>query len=138
STAPEAFGEMQGVAMGVTAIVEPGVIDDADRVDHQSVALPFADRVPEPGGYAIVGEATAVGENLAIVNRFVEEDQDDSGRLDEFPRPASHKHRAWHAARQAAPGWSVLPVVVLPLLVQGRRRGLQRRLAIRGQISQIL
>src|SRR5438477_4780722 len=92
STAPEALGETQRVAMGVTAIVEPGVIDDADRVDHESVALPFADRVPEPGGNAVVGKAAAVVENLAIVNRFVEEDQDDSGRLDELPRPASHQH----------------------------------------------
>src|SRR2546422_8804435 len=132
-TAPEALGEMQSVAMRVTAIIKPGFIGEADRVDNQGVALPLADRVSEPGGNAIVGKATAVGEDLAIVNRFVVEDQDDSGRLDDLPRPASYQHRAWHAAWQASRGWPVLPCLALPLLVKGCRPGLHRRsFSIRG------
>src|SRR5215471_8376103 len=60
---PKAFDHMEGVA--VNAADDTSAIVEADRIDDQGVALPFADGVTPERGIGINGKWTAVHEDLA-------------------------------------------------------------------------
>src|SRR6266849_8174862 len=79
-----AFGDMQRLRVGVTAIIKPGPLFETSGLDDKRVAIPLPDRVPEPGGIGILWEGTAIGENLPILIEFLVEHSDFSGRLDDL------------------------------------------------------
>src|SRR5439155_497863 len=63
----EAFGNTQRLAMRMPRIVKPALIVEADSIDDQSVAFPFANGISEPAWTRFRRKAAAVRENLAIM-----------------------------------------------------------------------
>ena len=61
---PEPLDDVQGVAVRVARIIEPGLLVIADRIDDQRIALPSADGVSEPGGLRIARQRATVGGDL--------------------------------------------------------------------------
>src|SRR5579862_1668362 len=99
-TAMETFGDFEGIAMRMAIVVEPAAIIETAGLDHERIAIPFADRVTQPGGNHIVRETAAVGEHLAVpVLKFVK-DQRHPWMLDDFPWSGGNGHRVRYTVRQ--------------------------------------
>src|SRR5258708_15240974 len=46
--AAEAFGDMQRIRVGVTAIIQPGPLFETSRLHNKRASFPLPDRLPEP------------------------------------------------------------------------------------------
>src|SRR5579863_4862474 len=64
--------------------INPRLVIETDRLDHQSVAIPFTNRIPKPGWVWIFGKLSPVHpDRPPRVTPFVEDDQP-SGQLDKL------------------------------------------------------
>src|ERR1041385_2096459 len=77
--AAKPLDHMQRITVRVRlARIEPAAIAQADGVDDERIAIPAADRIPEPCRFRILRQWTAVGEDLPEHHadlRFVKEDR---------------------------------------------------------------
>src|SRR6516165_2719046 len=63
---PEAFNDVEGIAVRATAAGKIGPIVEAICIDYQRVAVPFSDGVSPPGGIGIFRKLASIHEDLAI------------------------------------------------------------------------
>ena len=117
--APESFCDVQRIAVCVAAVVKPRLFVDADGIDHQSVTLPFPDRIPEPRGIGVFRQRAAVSENLPMLIEFLVEHHGFPQRLDDLERDVRNQHGIRHAMRQAVQLRVICAPPVLALLVKG-------------------
>src|SRR5690349_15930168 len=110
----------------MSAIVEPALVVEAERVDDEDVALPFAKRIAHPGGRTLGRVIAPVGEDLAEVGEALEQDHHQPGCLHNLPRIARDEHRVGYGVRQAASGRTIATLRVLTLL-EDRRAGRRER-----------
>src|SRR6516225_7168799 len=113
--AMKAFGRMIALGMRMAAIIYICQVIETDRIDHERIALPLADRISHPRGRRVLRESAAIRENLAEVALVLEMNQRHGGSLNDLERSCRDKKRIWHPVRQAASRRPVLTEVFLPL-----------------------
>src|SRR5262245_31288191 len=97
--------------------IEPGLIVEARRLDHEGPAFPSTNRVAEPGGLRITRQRSPVRENLSpVVERFQKNDGE-VGRLNDLEwlgwseeigrYPCGQTFRAGNISTQAPPSLAV-------------------------------
>src|SRR3984957_20739650 len=62
----KAFGDAQRVAVNMADRAQPGLIVESGALHYQPVALPFANRITEPGRLWIVRKFPFVGEYMTV------------------------------------------------------------------------
>ena len=63
---PVTLDGVQFFGVRVPREIEPELIVEADGIDDQGIAFPFAGGVSVPGGVGVVGMSAAVHENLPV------------------------------------------------------------------------
>src|SRR6266705_5880030 len=96
------------------------------RMDHESIAFPFPDRISHPRRRGILREPAAVRENLPEVTLVLEKNDCYKGRLDDLERSRRHQKGIRHSVRQTAPGGPVFAEVGLPFSIECFRPWLER------------
>src|SRR5262249_53646374 len=80
---PEAFNDVEGIAVRAAAAGKIGSIVEAICINYQRVAVPFSDGVPPPRGIGIFGKLASIHEDLSIGGaEFVKNGHRSSGRKD--------------------------------------------------------
>src|SRR5438093_1909274 len=111
------FNGVIGVTMRMPAIVDPGLIIEALRIDHECVAFPFANRIAQPGGVDFLGKTAPVREDLTITSLVLKKNQRYARRLEDLERRCRYEHGIRYSMRQTASGRTVLAEGRLPLFV---------------------
>src|SRR5206468_10109484 len=70
-----------------------GPLLETGRLDDKRLAFPLPDRVAVPCGIGIVGQRTAIGENLPVGVELLVENRDLIRRLDQLERDARLEER---------------------------------------------
>ena len=99
--AREALLDPQVLAVAVASGVEPAEVVEAQRVDHEGVAIPLTHRVAVPRGPHIVRirQLTAVSVNLPEDGFHLIQEEGFAGKLDDLER-FRQQNAVWHAVRQ--------------------------------------
>src|SRR4029434_5133722 len=97
--------------------IEPALVVETCRLDHEGVALPSADRVSEPRRLHVLRKWTAIREHLTKVVVLLEQQHRQPGRVDELDR-SGHEKVVQDGVRQAAARRSLF-ASSHPLLVLG-------------------
>src|SRR5580658_1701463 len=82
----ESFDDVELIAVRMAVAVEPSFFVEADGIHHQSVTLPFSDRVAHIGGSDVTGMRAAIRENLANGVVIFENHDDFFGGLHDLKR----------------------------------------------------
>lgn len=126
------FGYAERIGGGVSEEVEPCSILQARCFDHKGVAFPVSGGIAEPVWVGVIGEATAVGEDLAILHVVFEEDRDERRGLNDLERGGdviNSRNTRGHTSGDGV----VLALVVEALAIESRGPRLQRD-AFRSQV----
>src|SRR6185503_19689220 len=93
----------------MTGPIEPGPVVESGGVNHERVAVPMSDRVPQPGRVRIVWELPSIHVDLPVASgATLEEHRHDSRRLDDPVHRVDHFRGA---ARQAVRNGIIAPEV---------------------------
>ena len=116
--AAEALGDLPGVGQRAAVGVQPHAVAEAARLHDQRVAVPLAHRIAVPRRHRIRRQRPAVREDLPVPDLAFAQDDDQAGRLHDFPvqRRGVHPH---DADRQALRVGIVQPKFGRPLLREG-------------------
>src|SRR5215469_10304860 len=122
--APEAFDNMEGVAVRALARNDGFCVIEACRIDHQRVSVPSSDGVPRPGGIGIFGKSPSVDEDLAVAGVKLVKNHDQSFKRKDFDRIEPNTHRK--ILRQTSPIQVVSLVLPSPLFSLWRKNNVFR------------
>src|SRR5258707_1075502 len=89
--------------------VEPCLVIESNRVDHQRVSFPPADRVAHPRGIQIFGVLVGAG-GINLPHKVIELEEFDytAWRLNDLERKGMHvdsRHTGWEASNFVACSW---------------------------------
>ena len=98
---PDALDKVQFVAVRMTFPIEPGFVVETNRINHERIPFPLADRVPHPRGNQILGMLPSIHEDLAHKVIVLEEHEHAAGNLNDLERLSnSHKVDSRHSGRK--------------------------------------
>jgi hypothetical protein len=111
---------------GASVEICPQAIAQTNRFDDQRIALPTSGGVAIPGWLRILGQRSAVGEDLPELHVALVENDDEAGRLQDLFRQRVRKHLK-RAKRQTSRVRVVFRLVTFSLRRERGRPGLKRR-----------
>src|SRR5262245_41089552 len=124
-----ALRDLQRLRRGMANHVDPHVIDEAIRVNHEHVVLPLADRSSEPRTRGTRRWYGTSRQDLAVVVELLVEDQRESRRLDDL-EGLWNSDRFRKAMRETSSARHVL-AAILPALLEDRFSSRRHRCNVR-------
>src|SRR5262249_21945500 len=89
----ETLDSMICIAVRMAAVVKIRLIVQSTRVGNKGIAVPFSNRITQPGGIHLFWKIAAVREHLPEAPLIFVENQHNARRLDKLERRRGHKHR---------------------------------------------
>src|SRR5215471_12705330 len=95
------FDRVVSIAVGVTSIVNPGLIVEPRGFDDEGIALPSPYRISQPRRLHFFRKAATISEHLTIAPLIFKKNKRYTGSLKHFKGSCRHQHRVGYAVWQA-------------------------------------
>ena len=98
-TAVESFGRVIDVTVRMASVIEPALIIEALRIDHECIVFPLANRITQPRWLHFLRKAAAICKNLTKVALVLKQDQGHGRSLENFKWGGRYQHGIRYAVR---------------------------------------